>query len=92
MRRFRLPFSKTCPGIACNSIGVLAFADDDANDEPGHRQHQQQSLEFGEIACIVSGEVQEPDEAELGYGQTEAGAVDAVANGKRAARSSFRAW
>ena len=49
---FRLPFNKTCLGIASNSIGVLAFADDDTNDEPGHCQNQHQSLEFGEFACM----------------------------------------
>jgi hypothetical protein len=70
-----MPFSKTCLGIASNSIRVRAFAYD-ANDKPGRRQHQQQSPEFREIACIVSKEVQELDEPEPGYGQTEAGAVD----------------
>ena len=35
-------------------------------------------LEFGESGCIVSREVKKSDEAELGGGQAEAGAVETM--------------
>jgi hypothetical protein len=78
---FRLSFSQTGLGVARDPVGILAFADDDADDQPGHRQHQRQALEFGEFAGIVAGEVQQPDQAELSGGKTETGAVDAMAHG-----------
>ena len=78
MRGTGLLLHETCLRIASEAIRILAFADDHADDEPGDRENQHLRLEFGVSGCIVSREVKQSDEAELGGGQAEAGAVETM--------------
>ena len=77
-RRLRLHVLETRLGLARGEVGALALADDDADQQARHGQHQHDDLELGERGGVVAVQAQQGNEAELGGGQAEAGAVDAV--------------
>ena len=66
--------------LADRAIGLLALVDGDADRQAGGGQHQHQDLEIGEHIGVVAVQVQQADKAELGEGETEAGAVEPVAD------------
>ena len=78
--RFRFLGAQQRLDLAHRAVGLLALVDDHADGQSGGGQHQHQDLEFGEHVGVIAVEVQEPDQAELGQGEAEAGAVEPVAD------------
>ncbi|MCZ7643453.1 MAG: hypothetical protein M5U33_13245 [Pseudorhodoplanes sp.] len=69
-------------GLAREPVGGAPLADHDADDQAGGGEDQHQHLQLGEGARVIVVDVQERHHAELGHRQREAGAVEAVADGR----------
>src|SRR5262249_45817418 len=77
--RLYLHFLKPQLCLLGGLAGALSLADDNANDQPGCRQSQHDHLKFGKRCRIMSGTMQQQDEAKLSCGESDAATIDTVA-------------